>query len=307
MIFLCGIPSEPSLGLVQRELGAIGAPHVVFHQRRFAELAIEVLLRDGRVLGLMRLGSEGYDLEEFRAVYTRLMDYRLLPEIEPLPPEAPARIQCHNVHAALMQWCELAPGRVMNRSRDLVNSYSKPLQTQMIQRCGFATPSTVVTNDPETVWEFKRTHGRVIYKSASYVRSIVRLLEEDDMRRLFSIYTCPVQFQEYIEGENVRVHTIGDRCFGTRIQTPTVDYRYSHLEGEQEKLEAVELSDELEQRCLSLAATFGLEFAGIDLKVTAAGEVHCLEVNPSPAFSYYELHTGQRISRAVAEHLAAAD
>jgi hypothetical protein len=44
----------------------------------------------------------------------------------------------------------------------------------------------------------------------------------------------------------------------------------------------------------------GLVFAGIDLKITPDDRVFCFEVNPSPAYSYYENHTGQAISSAVA-------
>jgi glutathione synthase/RimK-type ligase-like ATP-grasp enzyme len=57
--------------------------------------------------------------------------------------------------------------------------------------------------------------------------------------------------------------------------------------------------------CVNLAAGLGLAFAGIDLKITPdhAG-VYCFEVNPSPAFSYYESQTGQPISRAVADYLS---
>jgi len=47
-----------------------------------------------------------------------------------------------------------------------------------------------------------------------------------------------------------------------------------------------------------------LHFTGIDLRVTDGGEWYCFEVNPAPAFSYYEKHTGQRIAAAVAHFLA---
>ena len=66
---------------------------------------------------------------------------------------------------------------------------------------------------------------------------------------------------------------------------------------------ATQLSYDLSSRCLELASDLGLEFAGIDLKVTQDGEVYCFEVNPSPAYSYFEAHTGQPIARAVARHL----
>lgn len=307
MIFLCGIPSEPSLGLVRQRLEEMGAAHVLFHQRRFADAAIRIDINQGAIGGQLRLDGDTYRLEDFNAVYTRLMDYNLLPEVEQLPADAPARIHCRNLHSALMQWYEIAPGRVMNRSHEVSSNYSKPLQAQIIEESGFRTPETLVSNDRQAVREFKERHGRVIYKSTSYVRSIVSLLDDDDMDRLSALRTCPVQFQEYIEGDNVRVHTVGARVFATCISAATIDYRYAYKQGEQETLEEVGIVDDLADKCLALAARLGLEFAGIDLKVTDDGDVYCLEVNPSPAFSYYERHTGQPISRAVAEHLFASN
>ena len=53
MIFLCGIPSEPSLGLVIRRLNELRTPHVVFHQRRFAKTDIELEKMDYLVEGVI--------------------------------------------------------------------------------------------------------------------------------------------------------------------------------------------------------------------------------------------------------------
>jgi hypothetical protein len=307
MIFLCGIPSEPSLGLVIERLQELRAPHAVFHQRRFADLRLELEIEAGQVRGDMRLDGSRYRLEDFVAIYTRLMDYRLLPEVEPEPLDSPARLRCHHLHAMLMQWHDVAPGRVLSRSGEIGVCYSKPLQAQLIRRHGFLFPETLMTNDPAEVRGFQQRHGRVIYKSASYVRSIVALLDEHDARRLDAVRVCPVLFQQYVEGLNVRVHTVGKRVFATSIETPAVDYRYAELVGEREKVAPVTLDPDLADRCVGLAAAFGLEFAGIDLKVAGNGDVYCLEVNPSPAFSYYELHTGQPIARAVAEYLVTGE
>ena len=60
-------------------------------------------------------------------------------------------------------------------------------------------------------------------------------------------------------------------------------------------------------RCVGLASALGLGFAGIDLKITPDDEVYCFEVNPSPAFSYYESNTGQPISEGVAAALMQAE
>ena len=59
----------------------------------------------------------------------------------------------------------------------------------------------------------------------------------------------------------------------------------------------------MEAACLRLAETFNLLFAGIDLKQTPEGEFFCFEVNPCPGFLYYERHTRQPISTALADLL----
>ena len=303
MIFLCGIPTEPSLELVIERLREMGAPHVVFHQRRFADARLELEVGDGKVRGELRLDGDRHRLEDFTAIYTRLMEWQLLPEVEHEPPDSPTRLHCQNLHAALMQWHELAPGRVLSRSAEIGVAYSKPLQGQLIRRHGFSIPETLVTNDPEEVRRFRQRHGRVIYKSASYVRSVVNLLDERDPWALEAVRACPVLFQQYVDGTNLRVHTVGKRAFATSIEASAVDYRYAYLAGEAEKLAESAIREEFANRCVGLAAAFGLDFAGIDFKLTGGGEAYCLEVNPAPAFSYYELHTGQPIARAVAEFL----
>jgi len=306
MIFLCGIPSEPSLGLVIDAIRELGAPHVVFHQRRFADSSMEFRINGGRLTGSMSFGHDVYRLEDFTAVYTRLMDCRLLPEVENEPADSPVRFHCTSLHDAIMRWYELMPGLVLNRSAEVGSNYSKPYECQLIRECGFAVPETLITNDPDEVKAFRRQYGTIIYKSISYIRSIVRTLDDDDLARLDDIRACPTQFQRFIPGTNVRVHTVGDQAIATAITASTTDYRYAYLEGEEEVLEPTELPGDYADRCVELSRALRLGFAGIDLKITPDGDVYCLEVNPCPAFSYFQLRAGQPIAQAVAAYLAAA-
>jgi hypothetical protein len=306
VILLCGIPSERPLAMVAEELDALGAPYAWFNQRRFAEAAIDFEVSGGEVGGALRLGGRVERLEAIAAVYTRLMDDRLLPELRDEPEPSPLRDRCRAVHEALGRWLEVAPARVVNRARPMGSNFSKPYQAQLIQAQGFQVPETLITNVPERVVEFLERHGRVVYKSISGVRSIVRTLAPEDLERLDRIRWCPTQFQRFVPGLDVRVHTVGGQTFATAAHSDSTDYRYAG-DGEASRLEAIELDDELAGRCLRLAAALGLAFAGIDLKVAPGGEVYCFEVNPSPAFSYYELNTGQPIARAVAAHLAGRD
>lgn len=304
MILLCGIPSETPLARVRAQLERLDVDHVIFNQRRFADAAIEFEIHGRRIKGVLRIDGKCHRLENVQGVYTRLLDDRLLPELAQEPAHSARRRRCRALHDALAQWSELTPARVVNRAAAMSSNASKPYQAQLIRAQGFAVPPTLVTNDPQLVLNFRDRHRHVIYKSISGIRSVVQTLQDEDLARLERIRWCPTQFQAFIDGTNVRVHTVGDALFATAIRTEATDYRYAHRQGGSAELEATELPDALAEKCLRLARSLGLAFAGIDLKITPDGRVFCFEVNPSPAFSYYEANTGQPIAEAVARYLA---
>jgi hypothetical protein len=104
-------------------------------------------------------------------------------------------------------------------------------------------------------------------------------------------------------GEFLR-HVVGTEVYASAIATNVPDYRYAHRQGGDARVYGIDLADELADRCTRLAAALALPFAGIDLKLTPDGHAVCFEVNPSPAYSYYQAGTGQPISRALARYLA---
>jgi glutathione synthase/RimK-type ligase-like ATP-grasp enzyme len=213
------------------------------------------------------------------------------------------------LHDQLVAWMDVAPARVVNRTRLMGSNGSKPYQAQLIRRQGFRVPETLVTNDPQTVREFCAHHGRVVFKSISGIRSIVAEMSAAELERLGALHGCPVQFQAYVPGFDVRVHTIGDDVFATRIDSTGTDYRYASHNGDGDgtRLSPYDIDHGLARRCRELAGALGLAFAGIDLRITPDDDVVCFEVNPSPAYSYYEAHTDQPISLAVARYLAATN
>jgi len=304
VILLCGIPSEPPLAAVIDRLNGIGAPFVLLDQRDAPNSRLDWSVRDGTIDGHLMTNGQAYRLSSFGGVYIRLMDDQLLPNLDDEAPGSPRRLASHRFHEALIGWADVAPARIVNRFRCMGSNGSKPYQAQLIGRCGFRVPEALVTNDPEAAKVFLARHGRVIYKSVSGIRSIVTELEASGLARLEAIRACPVQFQAYVAGFDVRVHTIGGEAFATRIDSPGSDYRYAGHGENGTRLEPYDLPNALADRCRALADGLGLAFAGIDLRITPDGDVFCFEVNPSPAYSYYEAHTGQPISLAVARYLA---
>src|SRR5262249_24470853 len=187
----------------------------------------------------------------------------------------------------------------------MASNMPKPYQAQAALRCGFATPETLISDDPDEVMEFAARHGAVIYKSTSGIRSVVTRLDMGaDRGRLGRLRWCPVQFQEFVAGPDVRVHVVGDNVYAALVHSDATDYRYAMQQtGRDATLSPYELGDELAERCVALATDLALPFAGVDLKLASDGRIVCFEVNPSPGFPWYEQETGLPISRAVARWL----
>ena len=307
MILLCGIPSETPVEMVRQQLEKMGAPFVTFNQRDFGTSHLSFEAYQGNVRGRLTIRNKDYELVAFEGVYNRLIDHSDLPEYTKLDTRSPARLQCQQLHEALSRWIEIAPIRVVNKVRPMGSNSSKPYQAQLLLKNEFLVPETLITSDPDIARDFCEQHEKVIYKSISSVRSIVQIVSQEDLDRLNMIRWCPTQFQEFIAGENLRVHVIKNRVFATSIKTDAIDYRYSGRQGHKTQLFSENIDDGLADRCIKLAEQLNLPFVGIDLKITPSGEVYCFEVNPSPGFSYYESGTGQPISEAVAEYLMGFD
>jgi glutathione synthase/RimK-type ligase-like ATP-grasp enzyme len=312
MILVAGIPDERPVALVIDALDALGASVRVLDQRSVAAAAITLAIGDGArgdaLTGSLVIDGEPLPLEEIRAFYLRLMDDQLLPAVNSLSPGAPARQHSRRFHERLLQFADLMPGRVLNRPSSMASNQSKPFQAQHIRACGFDIPDTLITNDPSAACAFIEEAwaggGGVIYKSVSGVRSIVQRVEAHDLGRLERIRWCPTQFQRLVTGTDIRVHVVGDTVLAAAITSGAVDYRYAARQvGVEAAIEPVALEPDMRTRCVRLAQHLELPLAGIDLRRTPEGRHVCFEVNPSPAFSYYEERAGIPVSTAIARYL----
>jgi glutathione synthase/RimK-type ligase-like ATP-grasp enzyme len=106
---------------------------------------------------------------------------------------------------------------------------------------------------------------------------------------------------------------VGEEVFAVEIESDRDDYRYAARDGGRIRMSDVVLEAGLVERLRKLARSMDLIVAGIDLRRTPTGEVYCLEVNPSPAFTFYEGTHGRLAERVAsvlrfgnALHLAAS-
>jgi hypothetical protein len=297
-VLLWGLPAERPLERVHQELEHLGAPTLMLDQHAVLETEVDLVV-GSEVGGSIRMRDQRIDLRTVTAAYLRPYDSRRLPEVIETGSERHAR----TVEETLYSWSEITPALVVNRPGAMAANGSKPYQMEQIRSFGFAVPETLLTTDPDAARAFWEYHKTVVYKSVSGVRSIVSRLSPEHVERLADVSYCPTQFQQYVPGRDHRVHVVGDEIFACEVISEADDYRYpAHHPVE---IRSCRLPREVEERCRLIATSMRLPVAGIDLRRTPEGAWYCFEVNPSPAFAYYESNTAQPIGRAIATLLAA--
>jgi glutathione synthase/RimK-type ligase-like ATP-grasp enzyme len=296
-VLIWGLGDDPQITSVRRELRALGVPCALLDQRAGYEGVERADAR--RTLALEAT------LDAATAAYVRSWDALDIPEVRALSP--PRRQERLEVEAYLWAWLHGTGITVVNRPTAGESNCSKPLQQALIAAYGFSVPETLVTTDAAVAWEFVAAHRRVAYKSISARRSVVACLSAGDdssalRERLRSVSWCPTQLQRWIPGTDYRVHVIGAAAYACEIASDAVDYRYDG----QATLRSAEIPPAELQRCVQLTRGLGLTLGGVDLRHGTDGQWYCFEVNPCPAFSYYEQETGLPLSRALASLLTEA-
>jgi predicted ATP-grasp superfamily ATP-dependent carboligase len=303
MILLWGLPRDAPLAAVRDVLHRQGLPSAFLNQQAVLDTAIELQVGSD-VEGVIRTSNQTIDLGTVTAVYLRPHDSRRLAAVKSAGEGSSAWWHALGVEDTLLSWVELTSALVVNRPTAMASNSSKPYQAAQIQSLGFKTPPTLITTDPQAAHEFWTSHSTVIYKSISGVRSIVSRLTPEHVERLDDIVWCPTQFQQYILGNDYRVHVVGDEVFACVVVSEADDYRYAARQRAAVEIRPCDLPDECVDQCRKLAAAMDLIVAGIDLRLTPDGTWYCFEVNPSPGFTYYQEATNQRIDEAIARILA---
>jgi glutathione synthase/RimK-type ligase-like ATP-grasp enzyme len=296
MIVLWGPGADPTLDSVRAALDALNAPYVLADLGRPHELALDVAF-DEMLRGALRSRALEVPLTDVDAIYLR--PYRAVDAAAD-----GALAHASRVDQACEAWLELTAALVVNRPGAAYSLTAKPHQARVIEAAGFAVPDTLVTTDPAAAEAFADQHPAVVFKSLSATRSIVCELDAEHRRRLADVVSAPVQFQERVEGVDVRVHVVGGDVHACEVRSTAVDYRYPG--STPPMLTPCSIPDDVAARCVRLTADLGLTLAGIDLRRTSSGRWYCFEANTSPAFSFYDRADGTPIATSLARLLASA-
>jgi len=307
MVLVCGDPYEPVTAFLCSRLQMLKIDYRLLDLREFPRgINLDWTWVGGRPCGSISTSDWRIEFDELSGAYFRNVELNESgDEGEKRQSNAQAYAETDARLAAMLNSLSC---NVLNRPAVTYSNRSKLYQALLIRRFGFKVPKTLVTNDPEAVVRFfSECDGKLIFKSISGIRSTVRRMTKADFGRLELLQHCPAQFQEYLAGDNIRVHVVGERLFAVRIQCEAVDYRYAGEEGYARKMIPATLPEAVETNCVRLTKELGLTMSGIDLKETPAGEYYCFEVNTSPAFPFYESPVRPVVANALANFLAARE
>jgi glutathione synthase/RimK-type ligase-like ATP-grasp enzyme len=288
MILVYGQGDDPPIEHLVAALHSAGARYQLLDIARLDQARLDVQVGPHGMVGELVVDGVCTALADIRAVYAR-----------PLDP-AVADQSALALHRQLVEWLDVAPARVVSRPAAMQANASKPLQAQWIGEAGFLVPPTLVTSDEAEVRAFQKTHGRVVFKSISGIRSIVTELDDTWLSRMHRLAQLPTQFQAHVPGVDVRVHVVGQQALAAQITSTATDYRYAQRSGTTAQVVATTLPPAIAARCIAMSQAMGLPLSGIDLRLRPDGEYVCFEVNPMPAFSYFEAESGLPIAAALA-------
>lgn len=176
----------------------------------------------------------------------------------------------------------------------------KGLQSQIMHNNGIRIPRTIVTNDKLAVEEFyEKNNKSIIYKpvrGGAYTQKF----KEEDLLRTDSLENCPAQFQEFVDGVDIRVYAFeSGEIFAGEILAQNIDFR----QDEKAVINRVELPENIKQDCLKILKLLGLKYSGIDIRLSKSGEYVFIEANPAPMFYHFEKMTGYEITQTLINNL----
>ena len=302
MILLWGLTGDRPLTAVREILELRGAPVFFLNQALALETELE-LLTGTETTGILSLRDEVVHLEQVKAIYLRPYDSRRLPSVIRSGRGSAGWDHAIDLEDMLTSWAEITPALVVNTISAMSSNNSKPYQSAIIRSIGFSVPDTLITTDRDAVLQFWHQHRDVVYKSISGVRSIVSRLSAKHIAQLDKLRWCPSQFQEYVQGDDYRVHVVGEQVFACRILCNADDYRYRKNHDVPIRIESCSLPTSIQEKCIALTRALQLNVSGIDLRRTQSGQWFCFEANPSPGYTFYEQATKQPIAEAIAQLL----
>ncbi|MGE8666875.1 MAG: ATP-grasp domain-containing protein [Achromobacter mucicolens] len=200
---------------------------------------------------------------------------------------------------------EIPRDRICNSPNSNASNGSKFVHilkfAQFASRFRVRVPRSVISNNPAELQSAATSEIPHVLKGASALKSICSELLPEHLDKAASATRVVYLLQERVFGPDVRVHLTSKEYVAELAVSNEVDYRFA----KQKKFSQVQLPADVLHFSLECLISEGLQFAGLDFKVSQDGVWYFLEVNGSPAFQGYDRRSNGRILQMLRDWLDA--
>lgn len=192
----------------------------------------------------------------------------------------------------------------LNPFHATVAAKNKAVQLRLADAVGFATPATLIGNDPDAIRQFCLEQGGSIivkpfqpkqWRSADGAVRVLptTVIQSSDLQNDAALQLCPAIYQSHVQKEfELRVLVLGDELIAVKLdsqahQHSKVDWRMdSHARLIQAEPYALSAGDS--RRIHDLMRALGLRMGSIDFIMDQQGQLVFLEVNEQGQFLFLE-------------------
>jgi hypothetical protein len=243
-------------------------------------------------IGVLQHHGETIELRPDYSYFCRIID--LSPHISDLS----VRDRWRSLLRALKVWLDSVSGSVINRSLSGAHNSSKPLHESVLQSLGFHVPASITSSDRTELLGFVRA-GICISKTVCGTRADTCIVSTSELDT-FESASGPIHLQRYVHGADARIHVVGEQVIAQRVSASQVDYRRA---GGIAKMEVFNVPDPMKRALIDGTRSLGLGFSGWDFKIDESDKFWCLEANPMPGYSPYDIRCDGAISNALIAQL----
>lgn len=291
MILILGDPQDEHARHIAAELETRAGDVEFLHSEDFPA-NIQLNWRPDRTGMLTLANGRPIDTSEIQSVYWRNFGAFSASE---LPNAGQAHIAMNDARSLFESFLIDLPARWVNGWKGFQLHQNKPAAFAKVAAQGVRVPETIWTNDPEHVRAFAARMPCIIkpVQGGAHTEPVTPELLSDE--NLQNLRHAPITLQEAIEGDDVRVFVVGDEVYACEIGSDELDFRNDA----NPDIRAIELTDDMQATCQSVAASLELCWAGIDFRRTNDGEFVFFEANPSSMFLGFEQRANLPITQAL--------
>ncbi|MFP4528574.1 MAG: RimK family alpha-L-glutamate ligase [Candidatus Kapaibacterium sp.] len=177
----------------------------------------------------------------------------------------------------LLAMLESRGALIVNPISTYLHHNTKAQLAELFRRRSLPLPPTFATNDSARLDRAINSQKKYVMKSAAGVGA-TRITDERHLGKSRELRMSPALFQRRVEGDTVRVHTVGDKAvLSLRIFATDVDSR-SDTAG----FEVIRLTDAQERAIIEANRAIGIRFSAWDVIIDRRGRVQLLDCNIGP-------------------------